>query len=70
MSCDFNRDELRVALIKSTVLLRAAALNSESGNIAALYTRQAEENKRVLKEEAANRPRLANPETCPIPEVK
>lgn len=48
MSCDFNRDELRAALLRSTVLLEI--IPSED------FAIQVEENKRVLKEEAANRP--------------
>lgn len=71
MSCDFNgRDELRRALLKSTLLLPELMRTVQCGAVwnrerVALVEQQIEENKRVLKEEAATRPPLANPETCP-----
>lgn len=69
MSCDYGRDELRAALLKSTVLLQAAASTARSPGEEQMFTKQAEENKIALKTEASTRPRISNPETCPRPDT-
>ena len=75
MNCDFEgRDEVRKALLKSTLLLTELAGTVQCGAVwnrerVVPVRQQIEENKRVLKEEVANRPLLANPETCPRPDT-
>ena len=70
MSCDFNRNELRQELINSASLLlslrKFVPNNEESGGYLLLIEETVQRAKKVLKTEAATRPRLANPETCPL----
>lgn len=65
MSCDYGRDELRSALIQSTVRLSIGSYLARLPEEKAIFEEQIARNKLALKTEASTRPRELNPTYCP-----
>lgn len=65
MSCDYGRDELRSALVQSTMLLKAALYLARGPEEKKVLGEQIIRNKLALKTEASTRPRELNPTYCP-----